>query len=512
MDQELSQESLLSIVRNNPELKDLLIPKMTDYIPHTPTLKQHAFLLLDILDAFYGGAVGGGKSDALLMAALQYVDIPGYNAILIRNTYKNLTKPEGLIPRAHEWLQNTDAKWRDGAFYEFPSGATLSFGYLDAPLDHFQYDSAAYQFVGIDEIVQIREHQALYLFSRLRRLEGNKTIPIRFRCASNPPQREQIARGSWVKSRYVDKATRGSRAFISAKLDDNPHLDGQEYKKTFAMSGIDPITRKQLEDGDWNIRATGRMFKRHWFNVVDTAPIHHIKWVRFWDMAATEERKDKSESQQPAYTCGVKIGRTPDGLVFISSVIRGRYSPRDCEILVKQTAIVDGRTVSIWMEQEPGSSGKAQIDHYRRNILPGFRFRGNPALKNKLVRWGPFASQAEGGNVYLINGSWVPEFLEELELAPDAPFLDQIDAASGGYDKLVGIGSGAMAGIRSVGATKVEKSTIDKKKENLKAGESMIEIWEGDQVVGYEKIGGRGGVPRRWTPGLVAGMSGMGIS
>jgi len=34
--------------------------------------------LLTCMDAFYGGAAGGGKSDALLMAALQYIDIPGY--------------------------------------------------------------------------------------------------------------------------------------------------------------------------------------------------------------------------------------------------------------------------------------------------------------------------------------------------------------------------------------------------------------------------------------------------
>ena len=73
-------------------------PKMTRYIAETPTVKQQAFLLLDCHEALFGGAAGGGKSSALLMAALQYVDVPGYAALILRRTYADLALP-GAVSR-----------------------------------------------------------------------------------------------------------------------------------------------------------------------------------------------------------------------------------------------------------------------------------------------------------------------------------------------------------------------------------------------------------------------------
>ena len=117
------------------------------YIQHTPTAKQLAFLMLSCEEAFYGGSAGGGKSDALLMAALQYVDVPGYAALLLRRTYADLILPEALMDRARQWLSGTDAQWRDSEkSWRFPSGATLSFGYLDNENDVYRYQSSAFQF------------------------------------------------------------------------------------------------------------------------------------------------------------------------------------------------------------------------------------------------------------------------------------------------------------------------------------------------------------------------------
>jgi len=419
-------------VSSSKLLRKTLQPRLNKYIIHEPTVKQTAFLLLNCLDAFYGGAAGGGKSDALLMAALQYVDVPGYNALILRDTFKNLDDPEALMARSHEWLNGTDARWREGRRWEFPSGATLSFGYLDNPRAHLNYKSAAFQYVGIDEVVSIRERQALYLFSRMRKLKSLGNIPIRFRCASNPPHKDELARGEWVKERYVNPKTRGNRVFIPAWMDDNPYIDKDEYIKS--LSQLDEVTRIQLEKGDWDIAADGFMFNREDFHIVKEAPVDAYR-VRYWDRAATERKKSVTENNQPCATAGCKMALAKDGKIYIEDMVRFQKNPLANEKIIKQVAVIDGISCHVYMEQEPGSSGVDTISTYRR-LLGGFTFRGDRPTGSKITRAEPLSSQVEAGNVYLVEGPWIKDFIREATVFPSGKFKDQIDAASGAYNKL----------------------------------------------------------------------------
>lgn len=227
--------------------------KWTRYIPHVPTPKQHALLWLDCKEAFFGGAAGGGKSDALLMAALQYVDVPGYHAIIFRKQYTDLALPGAIMTRAIEWLAGTDAKWDDNdKQFTFPSGALLNFSYLKKPTDKFRYQSADFQFIGFDEITQFPEDDYTYLMSRLRRPSSGplSLVPLRARAAANPGGVGHV----WVKKRFVDGRT-PERVFIPSSLDDNPHLDQASYEESLAL--LDPITHAQLRHGDWQIRPPG---------------------------------------------------------------------------------------------------------------------------------------------------------------------------------------------------------------------------------------------------------------
>ena len=231
------------------------------YIPHKPTTQQAAFLKLDALEALYGGAAGGGKSDALLMDALQDVMTPGYSAILFRRTYQDLSLPGALLERSRQWLEGTDAHW-DGVKkqWRFPSGAILAFGYLDTDADRFRYQSAEFQFIGWDELTQFPEGWYRYLLSRLRRLKS-MDVPVRSRGATNPGGIGH----EWVKRRFLQE----DRPFVPAKLADNPHLDAEGYRASLAQ--LDSVTRKQLEEGEWVQDASGLLFPE--FN----AQIHCIE-------------------------------------------------------------------------------------------------------------------------------------------------------------------------------------------------------------------------------------------
>lgn len=393
-------------------------------MPHFPTPKQNEFLGLDCREALYGGSAGGGKTDALLMAALRYVDQPGYAALLFRKTYRDLSLPGALMDRANEWLRPTSAHWNDtDKRWTFPSGATLTFGYLDSDADKYRYQGAEAQFVGFDELTQLKESSYLYLFSRLRRLEGS-TIPLRMRAASNPGGIGH----DWVKQRFVEPHDDEDRVFVPAKLADNPYLDTEEYLQSLAQ--LDAVTRAQLLEGNWDVLPEGNRFKREWFgSPLPERPAFLTHWVRYWDKAGTQDGGD--------YTAGVLIGRG-GGLFYVLDVVRGQWSPAQRKAIIRQTTQADALTCpryTSWSEQEPGSGGKesalATIED-----LAGYDVHAETVTGSKVVRANPFAAQCEVGNVKLIAGAWNAAYIDELVSFPDGPHDDQVDASSGAFAKL----------------------------------------------------------------------------
>ena len=175
----------------------------------------------------------------------------------------------------------------------------------------------------------------------------------------------------------------------------------------------------------------GGMFERGWFEIVDRVPSGPANRVRFWDQAATAPKP----GTDPDWTAGCKMCEV-DGIFYVEDMQRARKSSLDVEKLTSQTAHIDGRECPIWIEQEPGSSGKAIISHYQRSVLKGFACRGNPATGSKELRAEPLSSAAEAGLIRLVAGDWVLPFLEEIEVFPMGKHDDQVDAASGAYEKI----------------------------------------------------------------------------
>lgn len=399
--------------------------------------KQELFLSCNAPDVFMGGAAGGGKSYSLVLSALQYFHIKGYSALLLRRTFPQLEQSRGIIPLLREMLAGTGATYR-GQEHRFYSkeGATITCSYIANDADLMNHQGGAHHFIGFDEGTQFTEYQLRYMFSRLRK-DTESTIPLRLRVTSNPggPGHE------FVKARYILKHGVKDRITIRASLSDNPFIDKESYLRS--MSELDPTTRAQLLNGDWDARRGGGFFKREWFSIVDELPAG-LRMVRYWDLAATEKREDND----PDYTAGALMG-SHKGKYYIADIRRVRESPGDVEALIRHTAEADGKAVPIWIEREGGASGKSLISYYQRQMA-GWTLRGDdkPKVKDvKITRASPLASQAEAGNVCVVRAQWNPALFDEMESFPDVAHDDQIDAISGAFSKLTQTG-GVLAWMK----------------------------------------------------------------
>ena len=303
----------------------------------------------------------------------------------------------------------------------FHTGATLAFGYLDAPRDHLRYQGAAYTFIGINEASQIRENQLRYIHTRLRR-PANANVPLQMRYASNPGDISH----DFLKDRFIDNPVMGEREFIPSKLEDNPHLDTQEYRQS--LMGLDPLTRAQLMNGDWNMRPDAQFFDLAKLNRVpkDAVP-GNVMLFRSWDFAATAPKIGYSD---PDYTVGTLVGYS-QGHYFIIDCERMRGNPGEVEHVIARTAGADGQQTQIIVEVEPGSAGIGRLDWYARSVLPGFAVHGYRPTGSKATRAGLLGAAMANGNVSIVEGCrFVPEMIDEMRGFGQTGHDDIVDSLS----------------------------------------------------------------------------------
>ena len=217
---------------------------------------QTEFLAAPERDVLYGGAAGGGKSYAMLVAPLRYAHKKAHRALILRRSMPELRE---LIDKSRELYPQAfpGCKFREvEKLWNFPSGAKIEFGFLERDADVYRYQGQAYSWIGFDEITHLpTEFGWNYLASRLRTTDSS--IETYLRCTANPGG----VGAQWVKKRYIDPIDPNSsfigkdglsRKFIPARLDDNPYLanDGR-YEEM--LKALPPIQRRQLLEGNWDI-------------------------------------------------------------------------------------------------------------------------------------------------------------------------------------------------------------------------------------------------------------------
>jgi predicted phage terminase large subunit-like protein len=434
--------------------------------PNKPHEKQTLFLSLDCQEAFFGGAAGGGKSSALLMAALQCVSIPGYAALILRKDLQRLALPGGLIPRSHQWLADSGAKWNaQRRTWTFPNDngppATISFGYLNTEFDKYRYASSEFQYIAFDELTEIREEDYLFLFSRLRRTKDLKDVDLRVRSASNPGNIGH----EWVKQRFVREWTPGGplpagmrekngviycddRAFVPSLIADNHSLEGEEYLRS--LMHLPPLERERLARGDWSVQEEG-IFRREWLRdyilkgeqfellkpngqLLVAIPQQACRRFATVDPAGTSADIDQAAKGGPRSYSVVQTWEQPKARELAQFLILRDQLREQCSVdglirLIKR-AYASWKPERIWIEDE--RLGHALVDTLGKQGLPTEIVR--TLSKDKATRAATLANKMEQGELFLpkYNSQWRPTFERELLAWTGAKrqSSDQIDAAA----------------------------------------------------------------------------------
>ena len=264
----------------------------------TPQRRQADFLARFEDEALYGGAAGGGKSEALVAEALRQAHIPHYRALILRKTYPELSE---LIDKSQRYYRGAfpGAQWSEARhMWRFPSGAKIYFGAMQHTNDRFKYQGRAYDYIAFDELTHFTQDEYLYLLSR-NRASGPGTR-VYLRASANPGG---IGHG-WVKARFLTPAppmqtiwedvqvhtpdgavhtARRSRIFVPSTVFDNQILLQNDPAYAARLAALPDADRRALLYGDWDPFA-GQVFSewradpahyadRRYTHVVDPFPI-----------------------------------------------------------------------------------------------------------------------------------------------------------------------------------------------------------------------------------------------
>ncbi len=264
-------------------------------MPLTPTPRQSDFLSLECEEALFGGAAGGGKSEALLMWLAQGIDVPGYSGIIFRKFSTDLNKSgDSLVAKSYRIYGAMGGTFNESALqWWFPSGALIELGALPYEKSVLNYQGNSYHRAAFDELTHFSLAQYEYITSfRLRRAVGFP-VTVGVRASANPGGPGH----PWVKARFItDDAAKAmnelkpeqptpagmtftceDRVFVPSRVADNPYLDVREYILRMSRHS-NPVERNRMLNGDWSIMPDG-LIKPGWLRDF----IVHGDFVRLYD-------------------------------------------------------------------------------------------------------------------------------------------------------------------------------------------------------------------------------------
>ena len=227
--------------------------------------KQSAFIACPCDDVAFGGARGGGKSDAVIGDWASHEDLYHEHAIGL-TLRRERTQLLELIERAKQILIPIGHKWHDqDKYFRGPNGGRLRFAYLENDSDADAYQGHGYSRIYIEEVGTFpAESPVAKLMATLRSGHG---VPCQMKSTCNPggPGHQ------WVKARYrldtnpggmeiykfefvnpfTKKKIEKTRVFIPSKVVDNKYL-GDDYVANLFQVGSENLVKAWLT-GDWSV-------------------------------------------------------------------------------------------------------------------------------------------------------------------------------------------------------------------------------------------------------------------
>lgn len=235
----------------------------------TPFMKQRAFLECPAFEVCYGGAAGGGKTDALLIAALMGVKNAGWTALIVRRNLVDMEKGGGIIDRSKVLYRGRGHYDGNKRRWVFGNDRIIEFGHCKTQADLEKYYSSQYTFIGVEQGEQFTEHMYTFFFSRVR--TTNPDIRCQVRMTVNPVG---VGKG-WIKKRFwigerrantLNEVTESvmlpdntehkftyKRAFIPSTVFENPYIMKNDPQYVLRLSQMRPELVRALRDGDWNV-------------------------------------------------------------------------------------------------------------------------------------------------------------------------------------------------------------------------------------------------------------------
>lgn len=264
-----------------------------------PTKQQEKALKTNAFEILYGGARGGGKTEAGLYWLLYDIEHPQLRELVIR---RNNTDLSDFIDRAKQIYIPIGAKFKGNPVeIHFPSGAIIYTGHLKDKDAYTKYQGWEIHRLLIEELTHIPS-EGLYeklLGSVRSTVEGIKTqvflttnpgsvghkwVKHRFRIGKNQPERKFTA---------PDGRT---RIFIPSRVYDNPYIMEKDPQYVKFLEGLKGKLRKQWLEGSWeDFEEEGAYYSkiisalRERGQITRVYPEPSLKTYTAWDLGMNDE-------------------------------------------------------------------------------------------------------------------------------------------------------------------------------------------------------------------------------